>query len=577
MRLRRIGCLMIHVVLLFTLATGSSKGGKRIERFLVGDKVGPSSPEIDEEVAQQLWIKCRSDLMHLKEANENFDLFRLKERARGSSEVKSEAWSPGKGRLQKAINVLPPQTKQTLLGCLRTKNHLSHISGDAKGSRNGYKKHLGSLSGWPHSSRQHRGSGESSRLHKGNEVLQNIRVTPAFAPPVDPPAYSPAPTSDPSPASPRAPDPEHPVEPPTKPFFPPSSGVSSPSPSTIDHSSAIPDLVPQLPSQKHNSSQKTVVVAVVATAVGTFAFAAMVFSCYRKCHRNNGVSKDGQKDDRPLLTLNLSDLSGGSSHKSFSLGNSMQKEKIGSQSFGTNSHYGWGSSLDSNLPIDASITEAPLSGTVASSPNSLKPPPGRATPPPPAPPPMPPAMNPRLPPPAPPKGVFPPPRGHPQAPMGSKLARPSSHKSNHPEDTASDGEAQKTKLKPFFWDKVLANPDHSMVWHQIKAGSFQVNEETIETLFGYNAASEKNKNELKKGASSSDHPQYIQIIDSKKAQNLAILLRALNVTTEEVRDALQEGTELDPIALVRQLSLINISVQHVQARILEKLLILLKS
>lgn len=35
--------------------------------------------------------------------------------------------------------------------------------------------------------------------------------------------------------------------------------------------------------------------------------------------------------------------------------------------------------------------------------------------------------------------------------------------------------------------------------------------------------------------------QYIQIIDRKKAQNLSILLRALNVTTEEVADALQEG------------------------------------
>jgi hypothetical protein len=31
----------------------------------------------------------------------------------------------------------------------------------------------------------------------------------------------------------------------------------------------------------------------------------------------------------------------------------------------------------------------------------------------------------------------------------------------------------KTKLKPFFWDKVTANPDQAMVWDQIKAGSFQ--------------------------------------------------------------------------------------------------------
>lgn len=63
----------------------------------------------------------------------------------------------------------------------------------------------------------------------------------------------------------------------------------------------------------------------------------------------------------------------------------------------------------------------------------------------------------------------------------------------------------------------------------------------IETLFGY-APPERNRSEAKKESSSQDpSTQYIQIIDSKKAQNLSILLRALNVTTEEVCDALQEG------------------------------------
>lgn len=67
------------------------------------------------------------------------------------------------------------------------------------------------------------------------------------------------------------------------------------------------------------------------------------------------------------------------------------------------------------------------------------------------------------------------------------------------------------------------------------------NEEMIESLFGY-APAEKNKNELKKESSSQDPSnQYNMIIDPKKAQNLSILLRALNVTIEEVCDALHEG------------------------------------
>lgn len=63
----------------------------------------------------------------------------------------------------------------------------------------------------------------------------------------------------------------------------------------------------------------------------------------------------------------------------------------------------------------------------------------------------------------------------------------------------------------------------------------------MESLFGYVPA-DKNKNDQKKdGASSDTPPQFIQIIDPKKSQNLAILLKALNVTTEEVCDALNEG------------------------------------
>lgn len=66
-------------------------------------------------------------------------------------------------------------------------------------------------------------------------------------------------------------------------------------------------------------------------------------------------------------------------------------------------------------------------------------------------------------------------------------------------------------------------------------------EEMIENLFGYAPAN--NKNEVKKESSSQDAvSQYIKLIDPKKSQNLAILLKALNVTTEEVCDALEQGS-----------------------------------
>ncbi|XP_022976403.1 LOW QUALITY PROTEIN: formin-like protein 5 [Cucurbita maxima] len=168
------------------------------------------------------------------------------------------------------------------------------------------------------------------------------------------------------------------------------------------------------------------------------------------------------------------------------------------------------------------------------------------------PPPPPPGANRAGPRPPPPPGSGNAPRPPPFAPKGGNAPRPPRGSALGGDNGMEDSGVPKAKLKPFFWDKVLANPDNTMVWHQIKAGSFQFNEEMIETLFGY-APADKNKTDGKKEPSSKDPvQQFIQIIDAKKAQNLSILLRALNVTREEVCDALHEGTDL-PAELLENL------------------------
>ncbi|KAL5081757.1 hypothetical protein RYX36_010178 [Vicia faba] len=178
--------------------------------------------------------------------------------------------------------------------------------------------------------------------------------------------------------------------------------------------------------------------------------------------------------------------------------------------------------------------------------------------PPPPPPPRGKSGGPR--PPPPPKSGAGPPRAPP--PFGQKGPRPlpSGPKVQGKVEVSSEGEgeaeaddAPKTKLKPFFWDKVQANSDQTMVWTQLKAGSFQFNEEMMETLFGYSTPSMEKKGGQKKDPTFRDAPpQFTQIIESKKAQNLSILLKALNVTLEEVRDALLEGNEL-PIEFLHTL------------------------
>lgn len=115
-------------------------------------------------------------------------------------------------------------------------------------------------------------------------------------------------------------------------------------------------------------------------------------------------------------------------------------------------------------PGEASTSEGTAGGPLP----PLKPPPGRPAPPPPGPPPPPP---PRPCAPPPPK-VAPPPK-----PLPGKIHRPplGPHRKGNSVDGDVDGESgsQKAKLKPFFWDKVVANSDQSMVWHEISAGSFQ--------------------------------------------------------------------------------------------------------
>ncbi|OEL30832.1 Formin-like protein 18 [Dichanthelium oligosanthes] len=174
---------------------------------------------------------------------------------------------------------------------------------------------------------------------------------------------------------------------------------------------------------------------------------------------------------------------------------------------------------------------------------------GSSNPPPPGPPPPPaprPAAGPGPPPPPTRAGAGPPPpampgpkgRGPPPLKKAANTAGPSAADSN------------KTKLKPFFWDKVTAT-DQAMVWDQIKAGSFQFNEEMIESLFGCHSTDKKG-GDGKKDLAAKDAPQFVRILDAKKAQNLAISLKALSVSAEDVRNAVMEGHEL-PTDLIQTL------------------------
>ncbi|MBA0863818.1 hypothetical protein Goshw_026275 [Gossypium schwendimanii] len=283
-------------------------------------------------------------------------------------------------------------------------------------------------------------------------------------------------------------------------------------------------------------SLMTAIIAIVATAVATFVLVAVIFfCCLRKINE--------PKEEKPLLHLN-DYLSENSSQKSIKLVSLDNKELTTSSSCKIPASAS-ASASDTNLTTkqdDGAIPKPPGSDATVGA--GLKPPPGRPPPPTPAPPPAAPPPK-AAPPPPPPRAAAPPPppgARPPPMPPKSKAAAPLGGRKQRSASGDDADSAQKAKLKPFFWDKVKADSGQSMVWHEIRGGSFQFNEEMIETLFGYQAAN--NKNNEKKEKAAEPAVQYIQIIDARKAQNLSILLRALNVTTQEVVDALQEGYRL---------------------------------
>ncbi|XP_038713299.1 formin-like protein 3 [Tripterygium wilfordii] len=416
-------------------------------------------------------------------------------------------------KIQRAISVLPLRMKEKVVDCLKNKILLFDVSRQEAVYRHCFIKCI--------------------------ELLFDCSSAPRRYPGGEPPVISVASSNHgPPPAS---------SESSSKQPFHFSPGGENIVPEIIDppppqaarkHSPPMPPVNPNHSKKNHDDIESETIVAVVVTAAGTFLIIALICCCIRFRGRSNKVGPRGQRDDRPLLNSSLS-----SSQKSLSLGSS--SKELGSNSIRGKNNFISTLSIKSenhcsSLPVVPSAETASLP--------ALKPPPGQSAPPPPGPPPpapRPPPPPKAIPPPVPSKGI--PGKGQPSL-LGPH--RRGSSGSAQGEDDSESG-SQKAKLKPFFWDKVLANPDKSMVWHEIKAGSFQFNEELIETLFGYNV--DKGKNDRKKDASSQDHSiQYIKIIDPRKAQNLSILLKALNVTTEEVIDALQEGNEL-PVELLQTL------------------------
>nr|KYP47004.1 Formin-like protein 8 [Cajanus cajan] len=176
-------------------------------------------------------------------------------------------------------------------------------------------------------------------------------------------------------------------------------------------------------------------------------------------------------------------------------------------------------------------------------------------------------QTPPPPPPPPPTRPPPPPPGPPPLPRASGFIsslkpppapRGKANMKNTKEGVVGESSREKgvgqTKLKPLHWDKVAANVDHSTVWDQINDGSFRFDDELMETLFGYsnsNKTQERNRTLSSLAKSNPNQPAQIFILEPRKSQNTAIVLRSLAISRKGILDALLDGQGLSVETLER--------------------------
>ncbi|KAK9064521.1 hypothetical protein SSX86_015903 [Deinandra increscens subsp. villosa] len=105
------------------------------------------------------------------------------------------------------------------------------------------------------------------------------------------------------------------------------------------------------------------------------------------------------------------------------------------------------------------------------------------------------------------------------------------------------------QLKPLHWEKVNTNVGHPTAWDKMNNGSFRFDGELMEAMFGTVAANRKpppeNNSPTPKTKLKSGPPSQRFILETRKSQNIAIILRSLAVSRQEITDCLIEGKGLD--------------------------------
>ncbi|KAG0471849.1 hypothetical protein HPP92_016395 [Vanilla planifolia] len=355
---------------------------------------------------------------------------------------------------------------------------------------------------------------------------------------------------------------------------------SPPPPQNIQNPPSLSVPTSSTPQQNKNSESRKIATAVVATAACSFALSGLIFFVFHRLsakrrrsdqslqftgpihpfrpnsdatlkgviveEKGHGVKywQDLDSPAAPLICDRCKSLLKGSPEKE---GDVLLAEKRQRQR--RNDH---GSQEIPLLPsdyVDSSSFVAPLR-SFGDAPQQQKSP----QLPPPAPPPTPPPVSPPPPPPpAPPAKKSPAPPPPPPGRRGAAPPPPPRLTSKKP-PSVPESVKDRPRLKPLHWDKVTpANAGQSMVWDKITDGSIGFDDDLMEALFGYVPTSKPSS--YKPGNSSAGRssntntgaaavPAQIFLLEPRKSQNIAIVLRTLAVSRQEIIDGLIDGHDL---------------------------------
>lgn len=241
---------------------------------------------------EKMLLDCGLHPKDVKEIMKKLDFSLLDDMIKDSRQNQVKVGLLAKDNEEKGVAALSSCLKYFLLICLGKHIHLAH-TGEKNSMRNWYYNLEPLIRRYPASRR--------NLADHPTPTMVPTHAPPTFCSPAYASASFPYVSSGPSKSSPAPPSilrPARTLTHASSKFVPPAFDEMS------------PDETADFLAKEQEETNKTIAVAVALSVAGTSFVAAILFILYINCRRKKVYSSNDLKDDKPLLSLSLSDFSG---------------------------------------------------------------------------------------------------------------------------------------------------------------------------------------------------------------------------------------------------------------------------